>query len=259
MGFVWGKITYVITAITLNSTPTPKKASSPISYISSHPSNTREAVGIDVRVDFTLYFRHSTIAVSCHLNTCLDTFNGVNTLHLTSFQESFGLTWMTWHAFELLLLHLQYRQRVAASQFLANAIFSCTDTRTSSPCQLHFCSDHRIFAYFMTSNCTLLLGTIGLLLATIDVFIFAFYTQFLFFMQILWTGYHINTPTHVVSVRWHHPHTDSYPMDKWSPLAPWSWLANLGLSAGTPLLMFVTSNNNNNTNTPACSSRVWYS
>ena len=138
MGFVWGNITYVITAITLHSTPIPQNASSLISYIFSHLSDTRGPVGIDVRVDFTLYFRHSTIAVSCHLNTCLDTFNGVNTLHLTSFQESFGLTWMTWHAFELLLLHLQYRQRVAASQFLANAIFSCADTRTSSPCQLHF-------------------------------------------------------------------------------------------------------------------------
>ena len=56
--------------------------------------------------------------------------------------------------------------------------FSCTDTRTISPCQLYVCSDHRIFAYFMSSNCTLFLGTIGLLLATIDVFIFAFYTQF---------------------------------------------------------------------------------
>ena len=109
MGFVWGNITYVITAITLHSTPIPQNASSLISYIFSHLSDTRGPVGIDVRVDFTLYFRHSTIAVSCHLNTCLDTFNGVNTLHLTSFQESFGLIWMTWHAFELLLLHLQYR------------------------------------------------------------------------------------------------------------------------------------------------------
>ena len=91
MGFVWGNITYVITAITLHSTPIPQNASSLISYIFSHLSDTRGPVGIDVRVDFTLYFRHSTIAVSCHLNTCLDTFNGVNTLHLTSFQESFGL------------------------------------------------------------------------------------------------------------------------------------------------------------------------
>ena len=90
MGFVWGNITYVITAITLNSTPTPQNASSPISYTSSHPSNTRGPVGIDVRVDFTLYFRHSTIAVSCHLNTCLDIFDVVNTLHMALFQGLFG-------------------------------------------------------------------------------------------------------------------------------------------------------------------------
>ena len=86
MGFVWGNITYVITAITLNSTPTPQNASSLISYTSNHLSNTRGPVGIDVRVDFDLYFYHSTIAVSCHLNTCLDTFNGVDTLHLASFR-----------------------------------------------------------------------------------------------------------------------------------------------------------------------------
>ena len=66
----------------------------------------------------------------------------------------------------------------------------------------------------MSSNCLLLLGTIGLLLAMIDVSTFAVYTQFLLFMHILQTGNHVNTSTHVISVRWHHPHTDSNPMDK---------------------------------------------